>query len=128
MLCQLVFSFPCNREFALIWFIFATALVILSQDRVKHTALAFCASLLQTATPGAGDVGGSVGGSVGGTGSVESMRVPPGTLHESTALDDMLDGVAAAKDRMEAAKAKIQQVRNCRFQKRCVSACPLFGS
>lgn len=38
------------------------------------------------------------------------MRVPPGTLHESTALDDMLDGVAAAKDRMEAAKAKIQQV------------------
>jgi hypothetical protein len=120
--CQLVFSFPRNREFALIWFIFASAIVILSQDRVKHTALAFCASLLQTATPGAGDVGGT------GT-SIESMRVPPGTLHESTALDDMLDGVAAAKDKMEAAKAKIQQVRlNCRFQKLCVSANPLFGS
>ncbi len=43
------------------------------------------------------------------------MRVPPGTLHESTALDDMLDGVAAAKDRMEAAKAKIQQVLRFRF-------------
>jgi hypothetical protein len=105
MFCQLV-VFSCSGEFALIWFNFATDTVILSQDRVKHTALAFCASLLQMATPGAGDVG------VGGT-SIESMRVPPGTLHESTALDDMLDGVAAAKDKMEAAKAKIQQVRHC---------------
>ena len=76
-----------------------------SQDRVKDTALAFCASLLQTTTPGAS-------ASASG-GSAESMWVPPGTLHESSALDDMLDGVAAAKDRMEAAKAKIQQVLSC---------------
>ncbi len=74
-----------------------------SQDRVKDTALAFCASLLQTTTPGASASGGSA----------ESMWVPPGTLHESSALDDMLDGVAAAKDRMEAAKAKIQQAWSC---------------
>lgn len=81
---------------------------MISQDRVKDTALAFCASLLQTTTPGASEVGGASAGGSGG--SVESMWVPPGTLHESSALDDMLDGVAAAKDRMEAAKAKIQQV------------------
>ena len=59
------------------------------QDRVKQTAQAFCESLLEV------DVG----------------ALPADTLHESSALDDILDGVEAAKEKVEKAKAKIQQVR-----------------
>ena len=36
--------------------------------------------------------------------------LPAGTLHESSALDDILDGVENAKEKVEKAKAKIQQV------------------
>jgi inositol hexakisphosphate/diphosphoinositol-pentakisphosphate kinase len=56
------------------------------EDRVKETARAFCQSLL------------------------ECDELPSDTLHESNFLDDMLDGVDAAKERVEVAKAQIQKV------------------